>query len=106
MTIPIIVLLVVFPVLSTKNPYRISSYDNDIGKNIPGLTTKLMREVVQEIQEREKIGITSLIVHVPSSYRGYNGGACAYPLYRHHVTNRLCTIEFRYEVDTSEPYFE
>lgn len=104
--IPLVVLLISFPVISSKNPFRIGGYDKNPEKNIPGLTAKLMSEVVLEIQERDKNGITSLVVHVPSWYKGYNGGACAYPLYRHHVTNHLCTIKFSYESDIDEPYFE
>lgn len=104
--LPVLILLMAFVIISPKYGYSSSIYDFEAARNIPSLTTKVMIEVVREIQQREEDGITSLIVHVPASYGGYNGGNCAYPLYRHHVTDHLCTIEFRYDPDISEVYFE
>lgn len=102
--LPVLFFVMFFIIVSPKYSYKIANCDIDPESNISSLYTKVMSEAVQEIQQREDAGITSLIVHVPEFW-GY-GGDLAYPLYRHHVTDHLCKIEFHCESDIVEPYFE
>lgn len=103
---PLIVLLLSYSVFSPANYYKTSVYDTDCSLCIPNKQIEMMRSVVQEVRDRDRQGITSLIVHVPEWARGYAGGWCSYPVYRHHVTNNDFTIEFQYGENISKPYFE
>lgn len=98
----LLVMFMLYTVFSPYNKYS-SSLQDDLSHN-PNFYINVMQRVVQEVCERDKEGITYTVAHIP--YIGSGGEACAYVLYRHHITDHLCTIEFRYEPEVKAVYFD
>lgn len=93
-----------YTIVSPRNYYSSTVGDYDQTQHTSNQLIEIMRAVVQEVSKRDRQGITYTIVHVP--YGGYCGGWCNFPLYHHNVTNHYCTVEFRYEPEIAEMYFE
>ena len=98
---PLIMLMMSTVVLSTRNEYSDSIYMD----STPYQKYRIMKSVTDEARDRSKEGVYSLVAHVPK-YNHYGSQQIGYALYWHNITDRVFSIEFKYDEGLDKVYFE
>jgi len=98
---PLVIVIMAITMISPANHYSDSIYNDTATMQ----RYELMTEIVAAAQNVDSHGGTQLIVHMPK-YGHYGGSGMGYDLYMHNMTSKYISIDFVYEDNLSEIYFE
>lgn len=98
---PMFLFMMFSVIISPKNAYADAHFINIVPQN----RYEIMDAVVDEMVRRDKLGETSLIVHMPP-YGHYGGPSMAFALYVHNITSIQMDLQFKYEDGLNKWWFE